>query len=467
MRLGTLSLVMFVAHISPAQPPGGATVHGVVYDSLARTLLGGALVQLVPAETLASATRFAVTATADSSGSFALTNVPDGHYLIGFYHPLLDSLGLAPPLRAVDVEGGRATRVDLATPSPARLRAAICGAPKDSLAGASIVGTVRDARTGKPLAGARVAGEWVELSFTPNGVVRHAPITTATTGDNGWFALCNVPTGGQMALLATHGADSTDVLDLQVPAAGFMHRELYLGPARAPAASDTGPRMRGGEGRVSGTVVAEANGRPLAGAIVAIADGPHTRANDRGEWTLIGAPEGTRMLEVRSVGYYPTHLLIDVATGAAPVRLALPTLRAVLDTVMVVATPVTRRAAEFESRRRQGVGHFLTAADVARWHPIVTSDLFALIPGFELQRDTLVSRRSHHFKKNVPCAPAIWINGVYFPRFTASEINGLVNPEEIVGTEAYTDASVPPQYLPLGTFGSESGSCGSILIWTK
>lgn len=471
MILRTVALVTLVARLAVAQAPG-ATVQGTVYDSLDRAPLAGALVQLVPADTSSTGTRFGATTTADSTGTFALASVPDGRYLIGFFHPLLDSLGIAPPLQALVVEGQHPMRVFLATPSPARLRAAICGAPKDTLLAGLIVGTVRDAQSGRALASARVTGQWLEYSFTPQGVVRRTPTLAATTGDNGWFALCNVPAGGVMTLTASRGADSTDLLELQVPAAGFLHRELYLGPSRFTG-SDSVAGARGGAGQVRGTVVAAADGRPLAGATVAIAGGPRTRTNVRGEWTLAGAPEGTRMLEVRFVGYYPARLPVDVAAGAPPVRLALPTLRAVLDTVKVVATPLNQRAVEFEMRRRQGVGYFLSRADVARVHPIATSDLFNVIPGFEMQQDgetpdrVIVSRRTHHFGKSIRCSPAIWINGVYFPRFSASEIDELVRPEELVGIEVYSEASVPPQYRPLGTDANNQGSCGSILIWTR
>lgn len=470
--LHAVALVSLVGRLALAQTLGGATVRGVVYDSLGRAPLAGAIVQLVPAETLAVGTRFGATTTADSAGDFAFASVPDGRYLIGFFHPLLDSLGLAPPLQAVIVQGEHPTSVDLATPSPARLRTAICGAPKDTLPRALIVGTVRDARTGRALAGVRVTGGWVEFSLTPGGVLRRTPSIIATTGENGWFALCNVPAGGLMGLAASRGADSTDLLDLQVPPAGFLHRELYLGPARV-SSHNSMPSIRVGDGRVSGTVVGAADGRPLSGATVAIAAGPRTRTNDRGEWTLAHAPEGTRMLEVRFVGYYPAWLPVDVAGGTPPVRIALPTLRSVLDTVKVLATPLNQRAVEFETRRRQGVGYFLTPVDVARSHPIETSDLFRVIPGFEIQYDgssperVIVSRRTHHFGNNGRCSPAIWINGVYFPRFSAEEIDGLVRPEELVGIEVYSEASVPPQYRPLGTRANDQGSCGSILIWTK
>jgi hypothetical protein len=150
---------MLAARLSLAQVVGGATVHGIVYDSLAVAPLAGAVVQLVAGDTLPAKAPFGAIATADSAGAYAFTGVPDGHYLIGFFHPLLDTLGLAPPLRTVVVTGGRATRVDLATPSPARLRGAICGASTESPPGGLIVGTARDARTGRALAGVRVTGQ--------------------------------------------------------------------------------------------------------------------------------------------------------------------------------------------------------------------------------------------------------------------------------------------------------------------
>src|SRR5262249_21734225 len=148
----------------------------------------------------------------------------------------------------------------------------------------------------------------------------------ATSAGNGWFAICNVPSSGTFFLTAGHGADTTDLLELEMPPGGFLRRDLHVGRVAVGDSSGPARPSRHGEGRVRGTVVAQVDGRPLNGALVGIVDGPQTRTNDRGEWNLIGAPSGTRMLEIRALGYYPTRRPVDVIDGAPPIRIALPTL---------------------------------------------------------------------------------------------------------------------------------------------
>jgi hypothetical protein len=166
-------------------------VSGTVYDSLARTPLRGAVVQLVSDDPDNAVVRTAVT---DSVGRFAIDSVPDGRYTIGFLDDRLDSLGIEPPLRSVVVRSEREARTALAIPSPARLRDAVCGMPRavaraDSAA--VVIGFVRHAQTRAPLAQARVTLRWVQLSFARSGTTRALAQMTAVTGDDGWFALCN------------------------------------------------------------------------------------------------------------------------------------------------------------------------------------------------------------------------------------------------------------------------------------
>lgn len=481
MRLLLLPLVALLARAAAAQAPDssrrapGAAVSGVVRDSIARAPLAGALVQLVAADSL---TRFSGTTVSDSLGRFALGHVPDGRYMLGFLHPMLDSLGVEPPLREVAVVGHQPVRADLAIPAPARLRAAICGATTAPDSGAVVVGVVRNARDGAPTAGVTVAGEWLEFTLGPQGIVRRTPRLTATTGENGWFAICNVPRAGTMTLTASRSADSTDRIEVQVPAEGFLRRELYLGPARTVVTGDTTRRadslarprrVHVGDGRLSGTVTAAAGGRPLAGAQVGIADGPRTRANERGEWTLADAPAGTRMLEVRAVGYYPERRRVDVIAGAAPVRVALSTFKAVLDTVRVAAAAYDRNRSGFQQRSRSGAGRYLTPADIARRQPIVLSDLLRTTPGVRL--DPSADGMGEQLLMRGPfgsCAPAIYVDGHYFDELTSVDLDAMVRPNEIVGMEIYSDASAPAQFRrPPGNPGRDLGPCGSVVIWTK
>jgi len=156
--LGSVILVALLARPAAAQSrdttprTAGTVVSGVVRDSIAREPLAGAMVQLVGADSLA---RYGRTTVSDAQGRFAIADVPVGRYTLGFFHPMLDSLGVLPGLLQVFVNGNRPVRADLAIPSPARLRAAICGPRPAADSGAVIVGTVRDARDRTPAAGSR------------------------------------------------------------------------------------------------------------------------------------------------------------------------------------------------------------------------------------------------------------------------------------------------------------------------
>jgi len=460
-----LSIVVLLAQSAsahaqdPTRAPD-ATVSGVVHDSIAHQPLAGATVQLVT-DSLPS---FIRTAVSDSLGRFALGGVPPGRYKLGFLHPLLDSLGVDAPLSEVRVGGQRAVRADLAIPSPARIRAAICG-PKPALDSSSVlVGVVRDARGGAPASGVSVTGEWLELTFTTKGLGRRIPRLVATTGENGWFAMCNVPSAGTLALRATRGADSTDLLEVQLSAEGFVRTDVYLGAERTPGGAAPPAGTPGGtEVRLSGTVIAAVGGRPLPGAQVSMAGDAQTRTNERGEWTLVDPPIGTRMLEVRAVGYYPERRPVNVVAGARPVRVALSTLRAVLDTVKITAARVRGRdISGFIERSRSGHGRYVTEEDISRRKPLVTSDLFRVVPGLMVDRtplgDTQITMRG---SVSETCAPAFYLDGKYMRNLSADDVDDWVRPQEIAGIEVYTGAGLPAQ------FQQEMTGCGAIVIWTK
>src|SRR5688500_9537409 len=171
MSFRLFPLVVALAATAGAQAPDttgrapGATVSGIVYDSMALRPLAGATVQLVDAGDLAGGVRTELT---NLLGAFEFSDVPDGRYLLGFLHPVLDSLGVEPPMREVVVAGGPVS-ADVAIPSPARLLAAICGDRSVRDSAAVIFGVVRDARSHLPLADVRVAGAWQECSMTRDG----------------------------------------------------------------------------------------------------------------------------------------------------------------------------------------------------------------------------------------------------------------------------------------------------------
>ena len=472
----SLLLAVLIPPLAEAQAPdtirrtSGVSVSGVVRDSIARAPLAGATVQIVAADSVG---RFGRSAASDSLGRFTLGDVPTGRYILGFFHPMLDSLGVEAPLREVLVDGHQPVRADLAIPSAARLRTAICGprSSADSGLAAVVVGVVRDARDGRPAAGVTVSGEWVELTFNRRGLTRRVPRHLVTTGANGWFAICNVPGPGTMGLLAGSGADSTDLIEVDMPAGGFLRRDLYLGPARTVATTDAPiHRLRTGDGSISGTVMTAEGAQWLAGAQVGFANGPQTRANERGEWALADVPTGTRMLEIRALGYYPARRRVDVIAGSAPVRVALFTLTAMLDTVRVKASrlPGELDRLGFEERRRTGSGFFLTAKDIERRKLTVLSDLFRNVPGIHFLQPKGLDGQFEMRGAFGRCVPTVYLNGLTLGiRPTSDDIDTFVRPEDVKGIEIYSDVAPPVQYRPEGGTALEPTHCGSIMIWTR
>jgi hypothetical protein len=292
-----------------------------------------------------------------------------------------------------------------------------------------------------------------------------------------------------MVLRAVHGADSTDAIDVQIPATGFARQELYVGPSRvvtmpdevAPADSLLpGRRLRVGEGTLRGTVVAAGGERKIAEALLRLSDNPPVRADARGAFTFTEAPLGTRMLDVRAVGYSQARQALDVLLDGGPVTVPLVSTKAVLDTVKVVVARVAdRHESGFEDRRRSGAGRFLTAEQIARRGAFATSDLFRRMNGLKIgyDYDTLETDGNPDALADINqlsdrrilmrgitgnwCEPALWFDGMLIPELSAYALDGFVTPERLLAIEIYTEATVPPQYQRL-----RSG-CGAILFWTK
>ena len=434
MRL-ILSILVFMPTVVSAQ----LMVGGTITDSLTRAPLRNATVQLISK----TSSGFLRDAESDSLGLYEIKDIPPGEYTIGFLHPLLDSLGIESPLKTVRVDQ-RDVRVNLAIPSPQSLRRAICGTSQIAEESALIIGTVRNPVSGASITGASITAEWFDLTLGRDGISRRLQRANAKSSDVGSFALCNVPSQGLAAISAVSGTDSTDVIEVQIPAEGFLRRDIFVGPRR----SASNPR-------ISGVVTATAGGRPLPGAVVSISGGAEARANEKGEWTIEDAPSGTRMLEVRSIGFYPERRQVDVITNAPNVNVALLTFKAVLDTVRIIAGRVDPDKLGFQQRRRSGMGRFITPEDL-RTHPVInTTDLFRRIPGVYL--DSAIMMRGAF---ELRCQAAIYIDGQHMSFLTAEDIDSWVPPKDIAGIEVYTN-QVPPQFSP-GLNG-----CGSIVIWRK
>lgn len=445
-----------------AQESSRGAVAGVVYDSLAGAALGGARVQLAPLHDLAAPVQ---TTMSDAAGRFRFGALPAGRYVVQFQHAKLDSIGLEPIGRELEVRGGAVAALTLALPPPARLRRMVCG---DASTGV-LVGTVRRADDGAPLPSATVAAEWDEVTIGAGTVARNRSRVRGVIHPSGRFVLCGVPAGGNSFVTAREGTDSTDRVPVDLPASGFLVRDLYLGaeataPLQTGAGSGAPLRLRTGAGRLGGRVwTHEGGGRPLAGAQVRVVGGPGTRTDSRGQWTLSDLPLGTRVLEVRAIGFRPEFVAVHVLRASPAVETTLLSMRASLDTVHVRASRLLPELRDFDERRRSGTGRYLDETEVRHRAPVFTTDLFYTVPGVQVGGGSVTDRRL--LVRGIGgdyCEAALFVNGVQVNVGGAdADLDSWVDPAEIGGIEIYTGTTAPSR------FDGGPSRCGSIVVWTR
>jgi hypothetical protein len=462
---------MLVAAALPAQepvPPVAARVSGVVFDSLAMRPLAGAIVQLVsPAE--ASRARSIQT---DATGAFAFDSLGAGRYLLGFYHALLDSLGLAMPLSVLDVRTSGELRVPLATPSARTMVTNLCGARAAADSTGVLVGFVRSARHGMGLAGATVAVSWAELSVSADGIRRFTPTVRGTASDAGGIALCGVPVGAQVLARAWVRQDSSGFAELVVPDHGLLWRDLYVGESEVVAVADStadsalvsATSVLRGSGTLRG-VVRRPDGSALPGArLVFWGAGSVATSGSTGAYRMTELPSGTYTVEARALGFLPQRKVVDILEGSEAVAdLTLESFGTFLDTVKVTTQRLftSTRMQEFEQRKKSGLGYFMDENEINKRSPIFMSDLFRMAPGMVIAPGRGASNRvlMRGMGFSAYCQPTIYLDGMRVSNIDG-DLEAIVNVQDVKAVEVYTRASnIPVQFQSLE-------GCGSLVIWT-
>lgn len=462
-------------------------VRGFVYDSIARTPLSGAVVQVMRlgADVEHAARR---TSTTDSVGRYEVPDVPDGQFVVGFFHPKLDSLGIeAPVVRGtMPVRGAR--NVDLAVPSARTVVASSCGtrAAWDSLG--LVAGYVLHPAHLGPRDDATVRARWSEIVIDKDGArasTREAYTITATSG---WFGLCGIPHGALVLVRVTSQADTGSFIEIEVPDDGILVRSLYLGsePIMHDRTDDAGrdtsaaatdstasssnapapPRITRSPSprvRING-VITTTFGEPVANARVRIWGGQYaTVTNEEGAYALSDVPAGTHTLEVRKIGFVPSRLAVDVLGDSEPTRVdvSISDFPTVIDTVRVMAMrPRALSAGSFEYRRQLGFGTFLDAEQIERRLPQQFTDLIRSTRGVLLSSNG-TSSATVQMEGNSPgvaCEPLLVLDGQRVP-LMGMNINELIPAAIVRAVEIYPRRmEAPPEY--------QTADCGSIVVWT-
>lgn len=441
--------IVLIAAALPVPAHGQrARLRGRVFDSVAAMPLAGARVELVNADDRA---HIVFSTTSDSLGRFFVDSVARGHYIAGFLHPLLDSLGLVLSQRPLVVDDDGEMRVDLAVPSPMRIENALCGkgGNRDSLG--VVLGYVLNAHSFAPIDSATVIAEWTEFSIGQDNVSRAFLYRTARTGTGGWFAVCGVPSSASIILRAVSGTDTSGAIEVEVPKSRIARRTLFVDSSSTRSRHAT----------VHGWVRTE-DGVPIPGAKVTIfASAIVGETNLEGEFELDGVPGGTQTLVTRAIGFVPDERAVDLTDHHDAVTVGLLAVRRFLDTVHVRANRNSfTSTVGFDDRRKGGAGRFFTAIDVEKLHPQELTDLLRHTSLLDLSTDNAHNVKIRVRGDQTPCTPAIFLDGKQLVYWELADLNSLVEPDELVGMEVYSAAMTPAEFRT-------KNACGTIVVWTR
>ncbi|MEO7458228.1 MAG: TonB-dependent receptor [Gemmatimonadaceae bacterium] len=467
MKRAAIALAIVIP-IAIASLPGAARaqslarITGTVTDSVRVKPLVDAIVALVPVGAKAGLIRTAIT---DARGHFVIDSIAAGRYAVDFAHPLLDTLELTLAAREVVLVEGAQLTVNLAIPSAASLRTAVCPGISLGAGRGALLGQVRFADDDRALPGASVVVAWVDLP-TERDIVRLFQNQTGRVVANalGQYRFCDLPTDTWLEIQVQMAGRAGSVVRAMIEdSVGVSLLNLSLASdANMPLVSRDSARRDSlvtsyfaGTATLSG-IVRGVEGRPIADAQVRLADAaPVALSDSLGHFQLSGLPAGSQLLEVKRIGYLAMGQNVELRNGEATyrdVRLA----RVVsLDTMHVISTRLDLR--DFEFRSKGGLGHFLRASDIARRGVGDIASLVRQMPGFRVEGRGLDARvyslQASEVRGLRACRVNVVIDGNQFLEV------GLLNPDDVQAMEFYTTGmGAPPQF---------SSDCGLIIIWTK
>lgn len=472
-RLGVV-LCGLVGAVWPALPAQQVTpasrlarISGVIFDSLANAPLRGADVQLLPA----SGTGRARDAVTDANGHYVLTDVDTGAYLVGAFHPKLDSLGIELPPVELQVSGNEPVEMNLAVPSRRSIVASFCPDSIRHDATTVLTGSVRDAATGAPRNAAAVLVHWGELMIDGGGVAsiqRGGPVHVGPTGR---FVVCNIPADAELTARAAAGPDTSGAIDFTLPASGILARDLFVPSSQAqpPAGVDAATYR---EAIVRGRVVTT-NGIPVPEARVAVWGMPgEVRTNARGEFAMGDLPGGTTSVAVKAVGFDAVRIPVDLRTGTDGNTIAVTLNRSVTtlaEISVIESADVVLSRVGFAKRSKEGMGRYLDADQIAKAPGVTAAQLIGRFPGTLFKAASRGSRLFMTDTRGGQCPPTVWVDGQRLDAAAEADVDGVIDIDfwtdhtRLAGIEVYTRANEAP--LQYG--GTNKNACGVVVIWHR
>jgi hypothetical protein len=231
-------------------------------------------------------------------------------------------------------------------------------------------------------------------------------------------------------------------------------------PASRPPSDSS---VRDSSATLMGRVV-DSTGAGLSGAEISLLKSDRVRAisGDSGEFRVTDLPSGTVVFNVRRIGYEPATFTAVLKPGRSHrTNFQLSVMPRALPAVAVSDTVIdTHWLDQFNTRRANGHGTFITRAEIVRRGARTGIDVIRNVPGIRIEstRNGMSSRVLMARTMNRPCSPTMYLHGLPYSG-TMEDFNA----EDLEAVELYVGVSeIPPEYDR-----SQRGICGVIVVWTR
>jgi len=210
------------------------------------------------------------------------------------------------------------------------------------------------------------------------------------------------------------------------------------------------------------------SGQPLADSEVKLADINVSATTDwSGEARIAKVAAGHHQFEIRKAGYDLLAVtLVIQGDSTGPVFRLAKTAANTLAPVKVAGDPSTSYLADFEKRRQQGRGKYLTAPDLEQRQnrslvQILAQTFSGLMTTPDLARpghNILMSGRTRPrlTGADTHCGVDLYLDGSPY----LDDLEAL-HPTDLAGVEYYPIESAPGEYRKL------TDNCGVLLLWSK
>jgi hypothetical protein len=215
-------------------------------------------------------------------------------------------------------------------------------------------------------------------------------------------------------------------------------------------------------GVISGTVKDE-NGALVSNVEVTLPKaGVVVHTDSLGKFLVTRLSPGLFDISFRRFAYTPMTLSLQVTSNdTTDVDVTLTMAADQLQTVVVQAKQDRKRQIQgFEDRRKLGMGHFITRAEIEQRNPLVLSEMARVIPGVQLTPTNIMGRMTLRFSRRPDCPPAYFLDGLYVPNFNIDDVPA----RDVEAVELYAGfAGLPPEFMK--QMGVQA--CGAVVIWTR